>query len=91
MIPLMMRLEVSKKGKKGVRLWLPVFLAWILLLALMIILLPIVILVALITWYPGYGRSLLMLFPMLWVLLFNLLGLGLDIETKNEKILLNFV
>jgi hypothetical protein len=84
-------MEVSKKGKKGVRLWLPVFLVWIPVLVLMILLLPIVILAALITWHGGYGRSLLMLFPMLWVVLFNLSGLRLDIETKHENIFMNFI
>jgi len=87
----MMRLEVSKKENRGVRLWVPVFLAWILLLALMLVLSPIILLVALLSWYQGYGRSLLLLFPMLWVVIFNLSGLGLDIETKNERIFMNFL
>jgi hypothetical protein len=91
MIPLMMRLEVSKKRKKGVRLWLPVFLVWIPMMALMIPLLPLFILAALITWHTGYGRSLLMLFPMLWVVLFNLSGLGVDIKTNDEKFFMNFI
>lgn len=87
----MMRLEVSKKKNRGVRLWLPVFLVWILLLALMVVLSPFILLVALVTWYRGYGRSLLLLFPLIWVVLFNLSGLGVDVETKKERIFMNFI
>lgn len=91
MIPWMMRLEVSKKERREFRMWLPVFLAWILLLALMLLLSPVILLIAMVTWYPGYGRSLLLLFPMIWVVIFNLSGLGVDVETKNERIFMNFV
>lgn len=91
MIPLIMKLRTQGRGKKGVNLWIPVFLVWILLLLLMILLLPIVLLAGLISWKQGFGKMLFLLYPMIFVLLFHLSGLKLDIESKNSKVFFNFI
>ena len=66
MMPMLMRLKVRPRDKKGVSLWLPVILAWILLWALMILIFPLMLLAALVTWRRGPGIMLLFIYPMLF-------------------------
>lgn len=40
MIPLMLRLRIRNYKGIGIRLWIPLFLAWLLLLPLVLVLLP---------------------------------------------------
>ncbi len=39
MIPMVMRLEIREGNKRGINLWLPLFLLWILLLPLILLIL----------------------------------------------------
>lgn len=91
MIPIFLKLNVRSKNGKGVNLWLPVILAWILLLFFLVLLLPLVALAAIFTWKSGYGKSMIMFYPRFGTLLFHLSGLKLDIESDRQKIYLDFV
>jgi hypothetical protein len=90
MIPFFMRLKIGRKpNSKGVLL--PVFLAWILLLAVMIILLPFVLIAAPFTWRSGRGKLLLLAYPMTLSSLFQLSGLQIEIGRSEQNVLIAFI
>jgi hypothetical protein len=90
MIPMLLRLKVSRNPDKyGVLL--PVFLIWILLFALMIVLLPLVLIAALLTWRSSQGKWLLLTYPLLISVLFHLSGLHIEVEHSDENILIAFL
>lgn len=90
MIPILMRLKIRPEGKRGVSLWIPVILAWIILWALMLVLLPFVVLAALLTLGRGPGWSLLAVYPLLFVLLWNLSGLHIETRDAENDVLISF-
>jgi hypothetical protein len=90
MIPIFMRLKVSRKPDRY-GLLLPVFLVWILLFALMIILFPFVLIAALLTWRSGQGKLLLLTYPLLVSLLFRLSGLHIEIGSSGQNVLIAFL
>jgi hypothetical protein len=85
MVPLFMHLRVRSAGRRGFGLWFPVILIWVLLAALLIAVLPLLLLAALITASAGKGPgfALLLVYPLLASVLWNL-G-GLHVETKNAR------
>ena len=91
MLPLMMKMHIQTRGKKGVRLWIPVFIVWILLFALMILFLPLVLLAALLTLWRGPGLALLLIYPLVWSVLWSLSSLHVDVENEEHRILFSFI
>lgn len=91
MMPFFLKLKVRKENSRGVNLWLPVILVWILLLMIMVALFPLVFLVSVFTWKRGWGKMLILFYPVFFTLLFCLSGLRLDIDTGDEAIYLNFI
>jgi hypothetical protein len=90
MIPMLMRLKIGGKPDRY-GLLLPIFLVWILLFALMLILLPVVLIAALLTWRSGQGKFLLLIYPMLISVLFQLSGLHIEIGRSGENVLIAFL
>jgi hypothetical protein len=91
MLPMFLKMHIRERGKKGVRLWIPVFLVWILLFALMLVLLPLVLLASLLTIWKGPGLALLLFYPMVWAVLWSLSSLYVDVENSSHKILFTFI
>lgn len=90
MIPTLLHLKIpTEDGYFG--LWLPWFLVYIMLLALMLIALPFVLLAAVILLPMGRARPLIMAGPYLWRLLFAMRGLKAEIRSGRRDILVNFV
>ena len=54
MLPMLMRLRVASPGRRGVRLWLPLFLLWPLVLLLLALPLLIAIVVDVSLWLAGH-------------------------------------
>lgn len=90
MLPFWLRLRVGKPGHKTFRLWFPVILIWIILAALLLALFPLVLLAALITRRNGPGKILLLLYPMLAAVLWNLSGLHIETRDDENDILIDF-
>ena len=88
MIPMIMWIHIAERNKKKVRLILPLFLAWLLLLPFVIILSPIVLLAALILWPSGYGKTILRAGPALFSVLSALSKLHIQVEKPESKILI---
>ena len=91
MIPVFLKLKIPRTDKPERNIYLPLFLAWILFLPILLLLLPFFLLGAILLWAAGYGRVLLFVIPILIYLLWNLSGLKIDFEDKNDKIYLSFI
>ncbi len=88
MIPLLMRIHIVEEGKKKVRLILPLFIVWLLLLPLLLLLTPLVLLAALVFWPSGNGRTILRAGPVLLSMISALSNLHIDVEGKGHKTLI---
>ena len=88
MIPFLMRIRIVEREKKKVGLIIPLFLLWLLLLPLVIILTPLVLLAALISWPSGYGKAILGAGPAFISVLCVLSDLYVQVEGKENKILI---
>jgi hypothetical protein len=90
MFPFWLRLRVGKPGRRPFRLWFPIILIWIILAALLLALFPLMLLAALVTWRRGPGKYLILLYPMLAVVLWNLAGLHIEAKDDENDILIDF-
>ena len=88
MIPMIMRIHVVEGNRNKVRLILPLFLAWLLLLPFIILLTPFVLLAALILWPSGYGKTILGAGPALYSVISALSSLHIEVEGKDNKTLI---
>lgn len=89
-LPLLLYLRIpTDEGSFG--MWLPWFLIYPILLALMLLVLPFVLILALILLPMGKARPLIMVGPYLWRVLFNLRGLRVDVRSGSRQTQLNFV
>jgi hypothetical protein len=91
MIPLILNLKVPRAHNRPVNLYLPLFIAWLLLIPVFLLLLPIFILGAILTWHTPYGRLILMFLPMVCVLLWHLQGLRIDVQNKKQHVDISFI
>ncbi len=90
MIPVMMRLKIRPRDQRGIALWIPVIVVWIILCAVAIILLPLVLLAALLTCRSGPGMRLLLTYPLLFSVLWNLSGLHVETRDAENEVLISF-
>jgi hypothetical protein len=88
--PLSMKIRVTEAGKTKLRLWFPVILVWLVLLALAIVLSPLILLASLILWRQGIGKKLLMFGPMFFCLLSTLHGLNIQTESIDSQFSISF-
>ncbi len=88
--PLSMKIRVVEGGKNKLRLWFPVVLIWLVLLALAIVLSPFILLASLILWRHGNGKKLLMIGPMFFFLLSTLHGLNIQTESIDSQFSISF-
>ena len=91
MIPMAMRLEVGDRDRRGVCLWFPVIVLWIVTFALLIAVLPIVLVAALATRRSGPGIRLLVFYPAFFAAVFSLSGLRVDVASRgDDKVFISF-
>jgi hypothetical protein len=89
--PLIMRLDVSKPSRPRHNvLWLPLFLAWLILAALLIALAPLMLIAVAILWPFGWGKLLLFSGPRIAGCLCALRGLEVNIERKDRALFISF-
>ena len=81
-----MKIHIHERGKKRIRLWLPMFLIWLPLIVLMIVLSPIFLFIGIVAWIRGYGKIFLFAIPMFFSLLLSMSGLRIHIEDRDKKI-----
>ena len=90
MLPFGMRLKVRSRAGRRVSLWFPVILLWVVLRGLMLAVLPFMILAALPVWRDGPGWRLLLVYPLLFTLLWNLSGLHIEKRDARNDVLISF-
>jgi hypothetical protein len=72
-------------------IWLPLFLAWLLLAVFILALLPVFLLLLIIALPFGWGEFVLLLGPRFYNVLCALKGLKLDVDKTDEKVEILFV
>jgi hypothetical protein len=88
--PCLLYLRVNN-GERDFGLWLPLFIAWILLAAILLALLPIYLIVLIISFAAGWGEFFLKLGPRVYDILCALKGLKVDVDKTAEKVQITFV
>jgi len=88
--PSIARILVTGEGSRKVNLWLPLILAWPLLLVLGLLLAPLVLIAALATW-PRYGRTLLYGGPQLFCVLCAMRGLRIQVVDGRDHVNIYFM
>jgi hypothetical protein len=86
----MIRLLVHNGGRKEAGLWLPMFLIWPIALVLAILLTPLMAVLAIAFWPAGYGRTLLLAGPRLFVLYCSMNGLALEVQNGPRHVFIRF-
>lgn len=89
--PLLLRLDIAKTERhRRVVLWLPVFLAWLILAAIFIALSPLIILATLVAVPFGWGKTVLLFIPLVCNLICHLRGLEVNVERKDRVLFISF-
>ena len=86
MIPLWMSIAVCGERRKFVRLWLPLFLLWILLLPIAVLTLPVLAILWLI-----YGRAAVAKPVALWQIFASLRGTLIDVDRPHGSVFIRIV
>lgn len=90
MIPLVMRLKVRREGRTVVDLWLPIILALVPVLLLLLALLPLVLVGALFASIAGHGGTVLRSYGLVFLALFLLSGLRIEVANPEDELALIF-
>ena len=91
MIPLLMKIKIPRQSKRSLSLYLPLFVAWFILIAVFLLLLPLILIAYIVCWNKGYGRLVLLFFPMIFAILWYMRGLKIDVKDKKQHIYLSFI
>jgi hypothetical protein len=88
--PCLLHLRIYNE-EHNVSLWLPLFLAWLILAALVLAFLPLYLILLIFSWSLGWGEFMLLLGPRLYAILCALKGLKVDVNRQKEQIAITFV
>jgi hypothetical protein len=91
MMPMLLKFRLPRREKKPLTLYFPIFLVWLLLLAIGIALSPLLILIGILTWCSGYGKMFILALPMFFSVLWHLKGLMVDVESHESTFYLSFI
>jgi hypothetical protein len=80
MIPVMAILRVERSQRRNIRLWLPLFLLWLLALPVVVVILPIVAVILL-----AYGRNPLRHFAAYWNVLSAIPGSHIEVNGRRGQ------
>jgi hypothetical protein len=90
MLPIMMHMRFRRPGGRGFGFYFPIIIVWIIVAALLIAIFPFMLVGALVTWGDYPGRRLLLIYPMLAAVLWNLSGLHVETKDAENDILIAF-
>ena len=88
--PCLMHVRIQNE-KHNFGIWLPLFLAWLILAAFVLALLPIYLILLLVCWPFGWGKFMLLLGPRIYNILCALRGLKVDIDRQREQVAISFI
>ena len=84
--PSILRIRIVKKGKKKLGLWLPLFLLWPVILALLVMLLPLLFVLAICPRRGAEGGMIVAGLPQVFVIACALRGLKVDVQEDDQQI-----
>ncbi len=87
--PSVLRIELESQTRHF-RLWLPIFAIWPFVLLAAVVVAPIVLALAIVFWWTGWGRTMLYSGPLFFALLCALRGLEIDVRNRKEHVYLSF-
>ena len=87
--PLIMRLRILDNNR-NVRLWLPIFLIYPILLVLALLLAPLALIAGLLLWPWGWGNALVLSIPCFFQVICALRELEVDIQKRQEMFFVSF-
>ena len=71
------------------KLWFPLFIFFPFLVVILLLIIPFLLLGTLILWSFGWGKTFLLIIPVLLGILWALRGLEIDITDKEQKIFIS--
>lgn len=83
----LLRVRVSSKGKRNVNLWIPLFLVWPIVLALMVVLSPVALLLC-VFWRKG--RPVILAGPRILAACWATRGLEVRVDDGDDHVLVSF-
>jgi len=87
--PSIMRLRI-RRGNRNFRLCIPLCLFLLPVMLFVLLLSPLILLAAVVLWYNGLGRPILLLIPALYRFFCALRGLELNVDRGSEQIFISF-
>ena len=90
MIPMVMRLEIREGNKRGINLWLPLFLLWILLLPLILLILLGWMILKTVSGIADSANHAALFIEAAVAVLRELDKLYVDIRTRDSRVRLHF-
>jgi hypothetical protein len=82
-----MRIRIVEGGRKKIGLWIPVFLVWPVVIALMVALSPVALIVCIV--WPK-GRIYVAAGPMILAVCWALRGLEVRVQDEEDQVLISF-
>ena len=82
--PSVLRVKIRSRDRRFT-LWLPLFLVWPVGIALLAMLGPFVLVLAILVWPLGWARPLLLTGPLLFRLFCSLRGLDVNVEAHHGR------
>ncbi len=90
MLPLILKINIKEKDNKGFRLWLPLFLIWLILLPFAIVGWVLLIVIGILATPLGHGRKFIFGPIALMRVLFSLRGLKVDVDSADDRVFVEF-
>jgi len=87
--PSVLRVELESESR-NFRFWLPLFAIWPLVLLAALVSAPIVLALAIVFWWTGWGRPMLHSGPVFFAMFCALRGLEIDVRNRNKHVHLSF-
>lgn len=89
--PLWLIVKIERSSGRKFRLWLPILLIWPFVYAVVILLFPLVLLIAVYQLIVHRHMKILLVFPLFHNLICKLKGTLIDVNSTTEKIYLNII
>ena len=87
--PSVLRVEL-KDASRDFRIWLPLFVIWPFLLLVAVVLAPIVLALAIVIWWTGWGRPMIKSGLAFYGIICALKGLEIDVRKRKKHVHLSF-
>ena len=87
--PWLLRIKVENESRHF-NLWLPLFALWPFVLLAAVVMAPVVVTLAIVFWWTGWGRPMLYSGPRFFSLFCALRGLEINVKKTNERVHISF-